>query len=165
MTARVAIRQAEMRDLKTVVALCDALNDHLGMETGRLKPAEFRAALFGRNGFLIADVAEAPTGSKTRPRIVGYALSHDAFSTDFGERGMFLVDLYVEPDFRRVGAGAALLKAVARRTKARGGTHVWWASAPTNRAARRFYEASGADEDRFCAHTLAGRAFARLAAR
>jgi GNAT superfamily N-acetyltransferase len=165
MGSAVATRAATPRDLKTLIALCDALNAHLGMPTGRLEPKEFRAAIFGRNAFVFADVAEAPSQGAARAPIIGYAFSHDAFSTDFGERGMFLVDLYVEPEARRSGVGIALLRAIARRTKARGGSHVWWASATTNRQARRFYAASGASEERFCAHTLVGRAFEKLARR
>lgn len=165
MASPVVTRAATPRDLRTLVALCDALNAHLDMPTGRLDPKEFRAAIFGRNAFVFADVAEASADGAARAQIIGYALSHDAFSTDFGERGMFLVDLYVEPEARRSGVGAALLRAVARRAKARGGSHVWWASAPTNRQARRFYAVSGASEERFCAHTLVGRAFEILARR
>ncbi len=163
MTApRITTRAAVRRDLKTLVALCDALNAHLDMPTGRLEAKTFNAAIFGRNAFVFADLAEA-AAAKGKPAIVGYALSHDAFSTDFGERGLFLVDLYVEPGFRRSGAGAALMRAVARRAKARGATHVWWASSTTNAPARRFYGAIGATDERFHAHTLAGRAFEKLA--
>lgn len=165
MAVTIATRVATPRDLSSLVSLCDALNAHLGVETGRLEPKKFRAALFGRNAFMFGDIAEAAEEGARKPKIVGYALSHDAFSTDFGERGLFLVDLYVEPGARRSGAGLGLLKSVAKRAKARGGTHVWWASAPSNLSARRFYGAAGADEERFCVHTLAGRAFRRLAAR
>ena len=161
--ATFAVRVATLRDIRALVALCDALNAHLDMPTGRLRASAFRDAMFGRSAFVFADVAEAPGEGRRKPRLVGYALSHDAFSTDFGERGMFLIDLYVEPDLRRAGVGRALMKQVAKRTKARGGTHVWWASATSNRQARRFYGAIGADDERFRAHTLSGRDFEKLA--
>lgn len=163
MKPRIATRTATSRDLKTLIALCDALNAHLDMPTGRIETKSFRSALFGRNAFLFADVAQASQEGRREPEIVGYALSHDAFSTDFGERGLFLVDIFVAPGWRRAGAGDALIKAVAKRAKARGGTHVWWASAPSNRPARRFYAAVGASDERFHAHTLSGAAFTRLA--
>lgn len=164
MSAKFKTRTAGPRDLDAVLMLCDSLNAHLAMPTGRLEKKEFRAALFGRNAFVFADLVEAATPYDARPAVVGYALSHDAFSTDFGERGMFLVDLYVEPCWRRAGAGLALMKAVMVRTKARGGSHVWWASSTTNAPARRFYQSLGASDERFRAHTLSGRDFDRLAA-
>lgn len=165
MPSTITCRAAGPRDLKTLVALCDALNAHLGMPTGRLEEKQFRAALFGRNAFVFGDLAEAIEDGETRPEIVGYSLSHDCFTTDFGARGMFLIDVYVEPAWRRSGAGLALIKAAARRTKSRGGAHLWWASASSNAPARRFYAAVGASDERFHAHTLAGKAFDRLAGR
>lgn len=158
-------RAAGPRDFKTLVALCDALNAHLGVATDRFDQRAFRAALFGKNAFVFADVVEATEPGETRAGVVGYALTHDCFSTDFGERGLYLVDIFVEPAWRRTGAGLVLMKAVARRAKKRGATHVWWASAPSNASARKFYGALGAADDRFHAHTLSGRTFEKLAGR
>lgn len=160
-SAAVSIRNAGLRDLKTIIALCDALNAHLSMPTGRIDEKKFRAALFGKTAFVFGDIAEGVENDR-RPEIIGYALSHDAFSTDFGARGLFLIDLYVEPAWRRAGAGLALLKAVARRARERGGNHVWWASANSNFQARRFYDAIGAEDERMHVHTLVGRAFEKL---
>lgn len=165
MASKITCRAAGPRDLKTVVALCDALNAHLGMPTGRLEDKNFRSALFGRSAFVFADLAEAVEDGETRPEVVGYALSHDCFTTDFGERGVYLIDVYVEPAWRRSGAGLALMRAVARRARARGASHLWWASATSNTPARRFYAALGASDERFHAHTLSGAAFDKLARR
>ena len=88
MKPRIATRTATSRDLKTLIALCDALNAHLDMPTGRIETKSFRSALFGRNAFLFADVAQAAQEGRREPEIVGYALSHDAFSTDFGIPGL-----------------------------------------------------------------------------
>ena len=165
MASKITCRAAGPRDLKTVVALCDALNAHLDMPTGRLEEKKFRAAMFGRNAFVFGDLAEAVEDGEARPEVVGYALSHDCFTTDFGDRGVYLIDVYVEPAWRRSGAGLALMKTVARRAKSRGASHLWWASATANTPARRFYAAVGASDERFHAHTLAGKAFDRLAGR
>lgn len=163
MTAIISVRSAAPRDLKALIAMCEALNAHSGLPTGRLDPKRYRAALFGRSAFLFADLAEAAESGEEGSSIVGYVLSHDAFTTDYGERGMYVVDLYVEPGWRRAGVGKRLMAAAAARAKARGGTHLWWASMPSNYPARRFYEALGATDERIHSHALFDRAFERLA--
>jgi ribosomal protein S18 acetylase RimI-like enzyme len=163
MKAIISVRSAAPRDLKALVAMCDALNAHSGLPTGRLDPKQYRAALFGKNAFLFADLAEAMERGEEHPSIAGYILTHDAFTTDFGERGMYVVDLYVEPGWRRAGVGKKLMAAAAARTKARGGTHLWWASMPANHPARRFYEALGATDERIHSHAVFDRPFEKLA--
>ncbi|MGE0409505.1 MAG: GNAT family N-acetyltransferase [Amphiplicatus sp.] len=165
MTVSISVRRAAPRDLKAIIAMCDALNAHSGLPTGRLDAKSFRAALFGKNAFLFADIAEAVDADDARASVAGYTLAHDAFTTDFGERGMYLVDLFVEPAWRRAGVGRALMAAAAARTKARGGTHLWWASMPGNFLARRFYGALRATDEKLHSHALFGRPFDLLAAR
>lgn len=161
--ALVSIRSAEPRDVKALVAMCDALNAYSGLPTGRLDPKAYRSALFGKDAFLFAEIAEAEIYDRARPRAAGYVLAHDAFTTDFGERGMYIVDLYVEEEWRRAGVGRRLVEAAAARAKARGGTHLWWASMPGNYAARRFYDSLGASDERIHSHAVFGKAFERLA--
>lgn len=167
MSVEILVRPGAPRDLTALVAMCDALNEQSGVPAGRLDPRKFRAALFGKRAFMFADIAEAvETGAARRRRnLAGYALSHDAFSTDFGERGIYLIDIYVEPDWRRAGVGKALMAAVAARAKERGASHVWWASMPFNYQARRFYARLGASDETLHAHAVFGRAFDRLAAK
>jgi GNAT superfamily N-acetyltransferase len=158
----ITVREGAPRDIKALLAMCDALNAHSGLPTGRLDAKEYRAALFGKSAFMFADIAEAvEDGAKPAP--VGYALSHDAFTTDHGERGMYVVDLFVEPEWRRTGTGRRLMEAVAARAKNRGASHVWWASMPGNYRARRFYANLGATDERVHSHAVFGRAFERLA--
>jgi GNAT superfamily N-acetyltransferase len=142
--------------------MCDALNAHSGLPTGRLKAQRFRAALFGARPFLFAEIAEAyPARGTASP--VGYALSHDSFTTDFGERGVYMVDLFVESGWRRSGVGRKLMAAVAARARQRGASHIWWSSMPRNFPARRFYLSLGATDERIHSHALFGQAFDKLA--
>ena len=165
MSIETIVRPGAPRDLKVLLAMCDALNAHSGVPTGRLDPKEFRSALFGKNAFVFADIAEAmdaeDDGAEFAP--AGYALSHDAFTTDYGERGLYIVDLYVEPAWRRAGVGKKLMSVLAARAKARGATHLWWGSMPANFAARRFYASLGATDERIHSHGLFGKPFEKLA--
>jgi len=163
MTLTVAVRAAAPQDLKLLVAMCDALNAHSGLRTGQLDPKQFRAAMFGKSAFVFGDIAFAMEDGDRRPSPAGYALTHDSFTTDYGERGMYLIDLYVEPAWRRAGVGRKLLAAAAARSKARGGTHLWWASMTNNYQARRFYSSIGAGDEKLHSHSLFGRPFERLA--
>lgn len=161
MKTGIRTRAAEPRDLKALVALCDALNFHSGLTVGRLDVRRFRAAMFGKRAFLFGEVAECV---EEEPRLIGYALSHDSFTTDFGERGLYMVDLYVEAGCRRSGAGRRLIASVAARARSRGATHLWWSSMPGNLPARRFYASIGATNERLHTHALFGKSFASLAA-
>jgi GNAT superfamily N-acetyltransferase len=158
MTPTITVRECAPRDVNALVRMCDALNAHSGLPTGRLRAAEYRAALFGKNAFLFADLA-----AEGEARHIGYALSHDAFTTDYGERGMYVVDLYVDPEWRRAGVGRRLMEAAAARARKRGGSHLWWASMPGNYRARRFYSAIGATDERLHSHAVFGKAFEKLA--
>lgn len=159
----ITVRAATPRDLPRLVSLCDRLNAYLSLETGHLDVRRFRSAIFGVRAFVFADVAQAaPKGGEAA--LVGYALSHDAFTTDRGERGLYLIDLYVEPPARGAGAGRRLMASVAARAKKRGATHVWWGSMAGAARARRFYARLGAQDDRIHSHFLSGPAFDVLAA-
>ena len=164
MSVDISVRAAAPRDLHALVAMCDELNAYSNLPVGRLDPKNFRSVLFGKRAFVFADIAEAVEEGDRRPSVAGYALSHDAFTTDYGERGMYLIDVYVEPAWRRAGVGRRLMAAVAARTKKRGGTHLWWASMAANYRARRFYKKLQATDETLHGHALFGKPFDKLAA-
>jgi ribosomal protein S18 acetylase RimI-like enzyme len=161
MTKKFAVRVAGPGDLDALVALCEALNAHSGLPTGLLRKTEFRSALFSKKAFMTAHIAEA-RGRNGASAMIGYALSHESFTTDCGERGAYVVDLYVAEGWRRAGVATKLMAAVASRAKKRGGSHVWWASMPKNFPARRFYVDLGATDEAIHSHSIFGRPFERL---
>lgn len=110
---------------------------------------------------MTAQLAEARIEGETR--IIGYALSHPSFTTDYGERGVYVVDLYVESGWRRQGVATRLLAVVAAKARRGGATHLWWASMPRNVPARRFYAELGANDERIHSHSIFGAPFERLA--
>ncbi|MEL7485991.1 MAG: GNAT family N-acetyltransferase [Pseudomonadota bacterium] len=154
------VRQAAPADLKPLLAMVDALNAHEGLPAGKLDARRFRSAIFGSTAFVFCDVAETETDEGLG--LIGYALSHDCFSSDEGARGLYLADLFVEEAWRREGVGEALLGAVARRAKKRGASQVRWTSATRNFQARRFYRAYDASDETVHAHALFGDAFDEL---
>lgn len=96
------------------------------------------AALFGDVPAAEALVAERDGAP------VGFANFYVTFSTWTGRRGMWLDDLYVTPDARGSGAGAALLKALAGIAVDRGYARFEWWVLDWNTPAIDFYRAKGA---------------------
>ena len=100
--------------------------------------AGLREALFSERPqaeVLIARAAAAP---------VGFALYFHTFSTFLGQPGLYLEDLYVRPDFRGQGVGAALLQHLARVAVTRHCGRFEWAVLDWNQRAIDFYTHLGA---------------------
>ncbi|HWJ82053.1 MAG TPA: GNAT family N-acetyltransferase [Nocardioides sp.] len=94
-------------------------------------------ALFGDDPVASALVAEVDG------RVVGMAVWYRTYSTWTGFPGMYLEDLYVEPEHRGAGLGRALFQALARVAVAHGFARLEWAVLDWNAPAIRFYEALG----------------------
>ena len=152
------IRTAMPADLACIVRFLKDHNAEAGHPPRGMAPQTVRAAMFGKNAFVFGDLAVV-RHEDGGEEIAASALSHDCFTTDDGTRGLYLTDLYVAPAWRRRGMAHALMGALCRRAKRRGGTHVWWATMPNNDSARRFYRTLGASEDRAFAHALHGATF------
>src|SRR5262249_3758681 len=97
-------------------------------------------------------------------RVGGYALYHPSWSTEYGERGLYLYDLYVREGARGHGLGRALMAALAAEAKAQDRTFLWWCSKDWNHEAQEFYARLGAIEETIKAHALYGEALDLLAA-
>jgi len=95
--------------------------------------------------------------------VVGYALYHPSWSTEIGEPGLYLYDLYVRGAARGHGVGRALMAAVAAVARKQGRTFLWWCSKDWNREAQAFYARLGAIEETIRAHAVLGEAFDSLA--
>ena len=95
--------------------------------------------LFGEDPALFAHVAQDPSGS-----VVGFALWFLNYSTWLGKHGIYLEDLYVQPEHRGAGYGKALLANLARICVDRGYGRLEWWVLDWNSPARGFYESIGA---------------------
>lgn len=75
---------------------------------------------------------------------VGFALYFHNFSTFRGTRGLYLEDLYVQPDYRGKGIGKHLLKYLAALAVQRNCARFEWSVLDWNQPAIDFYRAMGA---------------------
>ena len=94
----------------------------------------------------------------------GFALYFFNYSTWTGKPGIYLEDLFVEPELRGLGIGKALLLKVAAIAKERGCLRLQWAVLDWNTTAIDFYQAMGAEFlDEWRSVRVSGEALKRLA--
>lgn len=134
-----ALRPARPGDEAVIAELVRALAHYERLEHAVESTAEsFAAALFSPQPRVFCDVAEADGA------VVGFALWFYTFSTFRGRHGIYLEDLFVRPEARRMGAGAALLRRLARRCVAEQLGRLEWSVLDWNAPAIDFYQAQGA---------------------
>jgi GNAT superfamily N-acetyltransferase len=154
------IRPATPADVPTIARLIRDLAEYerLSHEVVATE-AELRATLFGsRPGaeVLIASLAGEP---------VGFALFFHNYSTFLGQRGLYLEDLFVKPEWRHRGVGRRLLAHLARVAVERQCGRFEWAVLDWNDPAIRFYRSLGAQPlDDWTVFRVTGEALAALAA-
>ncbi len=150
------IRPARREDAAAVALLGNKLNLQHGL------PETFTEASVLRDGFdgpLTFSLLVAAHGE----RVVGYALYHPQYNSDRPGWGLWLVDLFVEPELRGRGLGRRLLAAVAAEAVASDFVSLWWGVTSANRSARDFYAALGARDEDARILELDGAALAELA--
>ncbi len=82
-------------------------------------------------------------------RAIGFTQLYPSFSSVSAARLFILNDLFIHPDARRSGAGAALLRAAADFGRAANAVEIELSTAISNHAAQALYEGEGwrRDED------------------
>lgn len=120
--------------------------------------AQLRDGLFGDDPKVFAHVAEH------EGKVVGFAVWFLTFSTWNGTHGIYLEDLYVDPEFRGHGYGKALLTELTRIADERGYGRVEWAVLNWNAPTIAFYESLGArPQDEWRVYRLTGDALTKAA--
>jgi GNAT superfamily N-acetyltransferase len=113
---------------------------------------------FGANPFFFCLMAE----HDGRP--VGFALYFFSYSTWLGRPGLYIEDLFVEPELRGQGIGKALLERVATIAVEKHCLRLHWAVLDWNTPAIDFYRARGGEfVDEWRNVRVTGEALRRLA--
>jgi GNAT superfamily N-acetyltransferase len=134
-----ALRDATPADVPELLRLIHALAvyeklEHMAVGT----PAQLRDALFGPRPACSALIAERGG------RAVGFALFFTTFSTFLCKPGLYLEDLFVEPEHRGAGIGKAILRYLARLAVERDYGRFEWRVLDWNEPSIRFYQSLGA---------------------
>lgn len=155
------IRSATPDDAYTLVRLINELAAyeklaHASQPDGDLLRAHLAADAHPRVEALLAEDAESG-------RAIGFALVFPAYSTFLTNWGLYLEDLYVEPEVRGQGVGFALLQRVAQLAVERGAQRLDWAVLDWNEPALAFYHRIGAEPlDDWTTMRLTGDALTQL---
>lgn len=130
----VAIREMRRGEAGQVAEMVQGLARHAG---GRVVPKLTGEGLL--QALDLIDVVVAEKGG----RLLGACLCLMTYSTWRGARGLYVVDLFVEPEARGRNAGEALLRESAARAARKGATFIKLEVDETNTGAERFYARLG----------------------
>ena len=133
------IRPAGAGDVGEILRLIRALAEYEKLADQAVgTEARMRESLFGARPAAEALIAERGG------RAVGFALFFTTFSTFLCKPGLYLEDLFVEPEHRGAGIGKALLRRLAALAVERRCGRFEWRVLDWNEPSIRFYESLGA---------------------
>jgi ribosomal protein S18 acetylase RimI-like enzyme len=139
--ASITVRAARRRDLPQIIDLGAALARHVGEQPPAWTTQDLERLAFGRNRW--CDMLVAVSGGG----VVGVAVLGRMLQLHEGKQKLYLADLSIAPEAKGLGAGRALMAAIARRALEVGAGSVFWEVWVENEEAFRFYERLGASRD------------------
>jgi GNAT superfamily N-acetyltransferase len=135
---KLVIREAEPGDIATVLRLIRELAVYEKLEHEVVATeALIGQALFGPKPTAHALLCDVDG------KAVGFAVWFYNFSTFVGRPGIYLEDLFVEPDHRKLGIATAVFRHLAKRAVAENCGRFEWAVLNWNEPAIKFYERMG----------------------
>lgn len=133
------IRHATVEDCQTIIDFIVELAVYEKLEHEVVATVTtLEETLFGATRYAQCIIAEY----QSKP--VGYALFFNNFSTFTGRPGIYLEDLYVQPEMRGKGFGKNLLAYLAKLAVDSNFTRVEWSVLDWNEPAIEFYRSIGA---------------------
>ncbi len=159
--SHLTIREATEHDVDLIYSFIRGLADYEKLlHEAVLTEDDIRKTLFGDRRFaevLIAEVDKEPAG---------FALYFYKYSTFLGRPGLYLEDLFVNPDKRGLGVGSALLKHLARMCVDNNYGRLEWCVLDWNKPAIDVYDRIGARQmNDWITYRLDGEALKTLADR
>ena len=155
------IRPATESDVPAILNLLRELAEYEKLSHACVATEELlREHLFGRERAAEVIVAEVDGA------IVGYALFFKSFSTFLARPGIYLEDIYVQPQHRNKGIGKSMLRGLAQLAVERNYGRVEWCVLDWNAPSIAFYKSLGAfPMDEWTTYRLTGDALKEFAVR
>jgi len=133
--AKFTIRPAVESDIPDILRLILALATYeKAPESAKATPALLSQNLFGPQPFAHTLLAHV------EGKAVGLAMYFFNFSTWTGKPGLYLEDLFVEPEYRKMGIGKALFGELGKVAEERECGRMDWAVLKWNQPSIDFYE-------------------------
>jgi len=153
------IRQASIEDCPLILQFIKQLADYeklLHEVVANVTTLE--ESLFGDRPYAEVVIAE----HQDQP--VGFALFFHNYSTFLGQPGLYLEDLYIQPEMRGKGFGKTLLAYLANLALERNCGRLEWWVLDWNQSAKDFYQSLGAEPmDDWTVNRVTGDALSKLA--
>jgi ribosomal protein S18 acetylase RimI-like enzyme len=136
----VRIRAATPADVPLILTLIRSLAEFENLlHEMEATEEKLHATLFGTR-----PAAECVIASTDSGEAAGFAIFFTNYSTFLARHGLYLEDLFVQPEFRGRGIGKALLKHLAALANQREYGRMEWTVLDWNESAIAFYESFGA---------------------
>ena len=160
MAGKVSVRAAHPADAPLILDFIRQLAQYERLlHEVEATEADIRRDLFGENPRCFCEIAEV-AGTP-----VGFALWFYSYSTFRGRAGIYVEDLFIEPQARGLGAGKALLRVLAQRCVDADLGRLEWAVLDWNAPSIAFYDSLGAaTREGWTTRRLYGEALEKLAA-
>jgi len=154
------LRFAVIDDVETILFFINELAKYEKMENEVIATKEkLRETLFEKPH---AEVVLAEYLGKP----VGFLLFFHNYSTFLGQPGIYLEDLFLMPEVRKMGFGRQILAFLAQLAINRNCGRVEWSCLDWNIQSRHFYESLGSEsKDEWVGYRLTGQAMIDLAAK
>ena len=138
MNDKLEFRYATQDDIDLVYTFIKKLADYEGMpEAVKASKEMIEDWMFTRNK---AEVLFAMIDAKE----IGFSLFYESFAAYVGKGGIFIDDLYIEPEYRGKGYGKQLLKKMAEIALERECGRLEWLCLRDNLPSMEFYKRMGA---------------------
>lgn len=132
------IRFAEPKDVLTILQFIKELAEYEQLSH------EVKATEELLNEYIFLQKKAEVIIGEYQQRPVGFALFFHNFSTFLGRPGIYLEDLYVQPEMRGKGFGKAILAYLSKLVKERDYGRLEWSCLDWNEPSIRFYKSLGA---------------------
>jgi GNAT superfamily N-acetyltransferase len=139
MTDAITIRKAEEKDIPLILQFIKGIAEYEKLlHEVEATEEKLHESLFSENAnteVLLCYLNEVPAA---------YAVYFHNFSTFVGKKGIYLEDIFVYPEYRKMGIGKKLLKHIAQIAVERNCGRMEWAVLDWNQPAIEFYKSIGA---------------------
>lgn len=166
MATFVDIRPATVDDVPVILNFIKSLAEYEQLAHEVVATEEIlKNSMFGERRYAEAIIAYGKKTQDSPEEPAGMALYFHNFSTFLGRPGLYLEDLFVNPEFRGAGIGKRLLIQLAAIAKERNCQRYEWVCLDWNKPSREFYEALGAKpQSQWIIHRVEGKSLDDLAA-
>lgn len=133
------LREATIADVPIILGFIQELADYEKLpDAAQATADDIERTVFGERAYASAIIGELDGVAR------GMSLYFFNYSTWLGKPGLYLEDLYVQPDARGSGLGKALLLNLVRIAREQGCGRMEWSVLDWNTPAIEFYESLGA---------------------